>query len=92
MIYLDYAATSPLRKEVLAEMMPYLTDAFGNSDSLHAFGRRAAQALRTARDTVAETLGVQPSEVCFTSGGTASASPRSSTTPCWRRRACCPSP
>lgn len=70
MIYLDYAATSPLRKEVLAEMMPYLTDAFGNPDSLHAFGRRAAQALRTARDTVAETLGVQPSEVCFTSGGT----------------------
>ena len=57
MIYLDYAATSPLRKEVLAEMMPYLTDAFGNPDSLHAFGRRAAQALRTARDTVAETLG-----------------------------------
>ncbi len=70
MIYLDYAATTPLRREVLAEMMPYWTEEFGNPDSLHACGRRAAYALRTARDSIAELAGVSPSEVYFTSGGT----------------------
>ena len=70
MIYLDYAATTPLRREVLAEMMPYWTEEFGNPDSLHACGRRAAYALRTARDSIAELVGVSPSEVYFTSGGT----------------------
>lgn len=70
MIYLDYAATSPLREEALEAMLPYFKEAFGNPDSLHACGRRAAAALQSARDAIAATLGVQPSEVYFTSGGT----------------------
>lgn len=70
MIYLDYAATSPLREEALEAMLPYFKEAFGNPDSLHACGRRAAAALQSARDAIAAMLGVQPSEVYFTSGGT----------------------
>ena len=70
MIYLDYAATSPLRREVFEAMTPYLTEQFGNADSLHAFGRRAAAALQAARDEIADVLGVAPAEVYFTSGGT----------------------
>ena len=63
MIYLDYAATSPLREEALEAMLPYFKEAFGNPDSLHACGRRAAAALQSARDAIAAALGVQPSEV-----------------------------
>ena len=70
MIYLDYAATSPLREEALEAMLPYFKEAFGNPDSLHACGRRAAAALQRARDAIAAALGVHPSEVYFTSGGT----------------------
>lgn len=70
MIYLDYAATSPLREEALEAMLPYFKEDFGNPDSLHACGRRAAAALQSARDAIAAALGVQPSEVYFTSGGT----------------------
>ena len=68
MIYLDYAATSPLREEALEAMLPYFKEAFGNPDSLHACGRRAAAALQSARDAIAAALGVQPSEVYFTAG------------------------
>lgn len=70
MIYLDYAATSPLRAEVLDAMLPYLKNNFGNADSLHAYGREAAHAVMRARDRIAETVGVSPSEVYFTAGGT----------------------
>ena len=70
MIYLDYAATSPVRREVLEAMLPCFTENFGNADSLHGAGRAAAAALQAARDSVAETLGVRPAEVYFTSGGT----------------------
>ena len=70
MIYLDYAATSPVRREVLEAMLPCITQQYGNPDSLHACGRQAAFALRTARDEIAALLGVQPAEVYFTSGGT----------------------
>lgn len=70
MIYLDYAATSPLKQPVLDAMMPYLTGKFGNPDSLHAFGREAAYAVTSARDRIAEILGVSPGDVYFTSGGT----------------------
>ncbi len=69
-VYLDYAATAPVREEVLSAMLPYFRDNFGNPDSLHGFGRRAARAVTEARDRIAETLGVKPSEVYFTSGGT----------------------
>lgn len=69
-VYLDHAATTPMREEVVEAMLPYLRDNFGNSDSLHAFGRRAAHAVTMARDNIAEVLGVKSNEVYFTSGGT----------------------
>ncbi len=69
-IYLDYAATTPLDEEVLQEMLPLLKENFGNAASLHGYGRRAAYAVETARERVAETAGVKPSEVFFTSCGT----------------------
>ena len=72
-IYLDYAATTPLRPEVRAAMEPYLSaDGFGNPSSLHAEGQQAKRALDTARDTLADALGCQFSEISFTSGGTES--------------------
>ena len=70
MIYLDYAATTPLRSEALEAMLPYLREDFGNPDSLHMLGRRAALALQDARDTIAAILGVKSAEVYFTAGGT----------------------
>jgi cysteine desulfurase len=69
-IYLDHAATSPLRPEVLETMLPYLTEHFGNPSSLHAAGRRARQGLDDARETVAGMLGAKPREIVFTSGAT----------------------
>src|SRR3989304_3315628 len=67
-IYLDHAATTPLRPEVLAAMLPYLTEHFGNPSSLHAQGRRARQGLDEARDMAAGLLGAKPREIVFTSG------------------------
>ena len=69
-IYLDHAATTPLRHEVLEAMLPYLTDHFGNPSSLHAIGRRARQGLDDAREEVAAALGAKPREIVFTSGAT----------------------
>ncbi len=69
-VYLDYAATTPVRREVREAMLPFLTDNFGNPDSLHAFGRRAAYAVAEARAKIAEICGVSAGEVYFTSGGT----------------------
>ncbi len=70
MIYLDYAATAPLRPEALEAMLPVLKENFGNPDSLHGYGREAARLVTEARDRIAETVGARPSEVYFTSGGT----------------------
>lgn len=70
MIYLDYAATTPVDGEVLDAMLPYLKSNFGNPDSVHGAGRAAARAVNEARARVADTLGVSPLEVYFTSGGT----------------------
>ncbi|WP_368498062.1 cysteine desulfurase family protein [Herbiconiux sp. A18JL235] len=70
MIYLDAAATSPVRREVLEAMWPYLAGEFGNPSSHHAVGQSAARALAEARRTVAELLGCRPAEIVFTSGGT----------------------
>ncbi|WP_284301975.1 cysteine desulfurase family protein [Homoserinibacter gongjuensis] len=70
MLYLDTAATTPVRREVLEAMWPYLTGEFGNPSSHHQLGERAAHAVQAARATVAEQLGCRPSEVVFTSGGT----------------------
>jgi len=71
-IYLDHAATTPLRDEVLAAMLPYLTEWFGNPSSLHGSGRQARQGLDEARETVAAILGARPREVVFTGGGSES--------------------
>src|SRR5438128_2056504 len=68
-IYLDHAATTPLRPEVLTAMLPYLTDHFGNPSSIHADGRHARQGMDEARETVGRILGAKPRELVFTSGG-----------------------
>jgi cysteine desulfurase len=69
-IYLDHAATTPLRREVLDAMLPFLTDDFGNPSSAHSFGRRARAALDDAHERVASQLHAQGREIVFTSGGT----------------------
>lgn len=69
-LYLDAAATSAVRREVLEAMWPYLTGDFGNPSSHHSVGESAARALAGARSTVAEWLGCRASEIVFTSGGT----------------------
>lgn len=71
-IYLDHAATSPLRREALDAMLPLLTEDFGNPSSPHTPGRRARAALDDARARVAAGLNAQAREVVFTSGGTES--------------------
>jgi cysteine desulfurase len=71
-IYMDYAATTPVRKEVLKAMLPYFTREFGNASSLHSIGMAAAEALDAARSKIAGTIGVKPEEIVFTSGGTES--------------------
>lgn len=73
MIYLDEAATTPLRRDVLAAMGPYLGPAFGNPSSHHEIGDAARAGLEQARADVAEALGARPGEVTFTSGGTEAA-------------------
>src|SRR6187399_882301 len=69
-VYLDHAATTPLRPEVLDAMQPYLTEHFGNPSSIHGTGRRARLGLDEARETVSRILGAKPREIVFTSGGT----------------------
>jgi cysteine desulfurase len=69
-IFLDAAATSPVRREVLEAMWPHLTGDFGNPSSHHGVGESASRALEGARRTVAMVLGCRPAEVVFTSGGT----------------------
>ncbi|HEU4677765.1 MAG TPA: cysteine desulfurase family protein [Candidatus Paceibacterota bacterium] len=69
-IYLDHAASTPLRTEVLQAMLPYLEGAYGNPSSLHHKGREAERALRHARAKVAALLAVAPDEVVFTGSGT----------------------
>ncbi len=70
MIYLDHAATTAPRREVLEAMWPWLTGGFGNASSHHERGQRAARALEDARQRVAAVLGARPGEIIFTSGGT----------------------
>ena len=69
-IYLDHAATTPLDREVLEKMTPYLTAYFGNADSPHAVGRKAMSAVDSARDKVAQLINASPNEIYFTCGGT----------------------
>lgn len=69
-IYLDHAATTPVRPEVLEAMLPLLGGTFGNPSSAHAFGRAAREALDDAHDRLARAVGADPREIVFTSGGT----------------------
>jgi cysteine desulfurase len=70
MIFLDAAATTPVRREVLEAMWPYLTGEFGNPSSHHSLGDAAATALAGARAATAKALGCRPGEITFTAGGT----------------------
>lgn len=71
-IYLDHNASTPLAPEVLAAMRPFLEKEFGNPSSIHRLGRAARGAVDSAREDLASTLGCQPGEIVFTSGGTES--------------------
>jgi cysteine desulfurase len=69
-IYLDHAATTPVRPDVLEAMLPFLKATWGNPSSSHRFGRAARAGLEQGRRETAEALGVEPNQVIFTSGGT----------------------
>jgi cysteine desulfurase len=71
-VYLDNAATTPLRKEALDAMMPYFIDDFANPSSIHTLSRSPRAAVKEARALIANTLNAEPSEIFFTSGGTES--------------------
>jgi cysteine desulfurase len=71
-IYLDHAATTPVRPEVLAAMLPYFTEHFGNPSTLYSVGSEAKAPVDTAREQVAALIGASPGEIYFTSGGTES--------------------
>lgn len=68
-VYADNAATTQMSDSVLKEMMPLLTDIYGNPSSLHSVGQIAKEHLEAARETVAECIGADPKEIYFTSGG-----------------------
>jgi len=71
-VYLDHNASTPVHPEVVAAMLPYFSERFGNPSSVHGFGREAREGLETAREQVAHFLRVGKEEVVFTSGGTES--------------------
>ncbi len=70
MIYLDHCATTPVHPHVVEAMLPFFLEGFGNPSSIHAAGRAAAEAVDRARESVAGLIGAEPSQICFTSGGT----------------------
>ena len=71
-IYMDYSATTPVKKEVLDEMLPYFTEHFGNASSAHSYGREVKSALTKARGQVANLINAKENEIYFTAGGTES--------------------
>ena len=72
MIYFDYNATTPIAKEVAEAMMPFILEDFGNPSSAHPMGKKAKEALETARGQISTLLGCEGNEIIFTSGGTES--------------------
>lgn len=72
MIYLDYAATTPVHPRVLEAMRPYFSDSFGNPSSVHRYGQKAEAALESAREMAASVLNCRPDEIVFTSCGSES--------------------
>ena len=73
MLYLDYAASTPLHPDVLKKMMPFLTENYGNPSGVHAQSRLAKNAIESAREGIAGILGANSNEIFFTSGGTEAA-------------------
>jgi len=71
-VYLDHNASTPVHPDVVAEMLPYFGQVYGNPSSVHGFGREAREAVDAARDRVAAFLRTRPDEIVFTSGGTES--------------------
>lgn len=71
-VYLDHNASTPVHPDVVAAMLPYFSETFGNPSSVHAFGREAREGLDSARERIAGFLKVKPDEIVFTSGGTES--------------------
>jgi len=71
-IYMDHAATTPVDKKVLEEMLPFFTEKYGNPSSLHSFGREAHDAMEKARENIAKLVNAEKDEIVFTSGGTES--------------------
>ncbi|MBA2493131.1 MAG: cysteine desulfurase NifS [Acidobacteria bacterium] len=69
-VYLDNSATTPIDREVIDAMLPFLTEKFGNASSIHFFGQEARGAVDKARHQVAEIINARPNEIVFTSGGT----------------------
>jgi len=72
LIYLDNAASTQIHESVLASMLPYLKEQYGNPSSIHRYGRLAHKAVEKARKQVADLINAEPSEIIFTSGGTES--------------------
>jgi cysteine desulfurase len=71
-VYLDYSASTPTDPRVVAAMLPYFSEVYGNPSSSHTFGRKAEQAIEDARERVARALNCKPSEIVFTGGGSES--------------------
>ncbi len=71
-IYMDYSATTPMREEVLEEMMEFMKTEYGNPSSIHSFGRESKNAVDTARDRIAKTMNAKGKEIYFTGGGSES--------------------
>ena len=72
LVYMDHAATTPLRPAVLEDMLPYLKGSFGNPSSLYTLAQEARNAVDRSRRTIARLIGIRSSELTFTSGGTES--------------------
>ena len=68
-IYADNAATTKMSRTAINAMLPYMEEIYGNPSSLHSVGQQAAEALWSARETIASCLGASPKEIYFTSGG-----------------------
>jgi cysteine desulfurase len=71
-VYMDYASTTPVDKEIITEMLPYFDRNYGNASSIHLYGRKAFDACEVAREQVGNLLNANPDEIIFTSGGTES--------------------
>jgi cysteine desulfurase len=69
-VYLDHSATTPVHPDVVAAMLPYFTEYYGNASSIHSFGRQARKGVETAREQVARLIGADPREIVFTGCGT----------------------